>query len=121
MTVSKYQVEKYDPRVLRYAKERVAKDELREEGEAKWNVIYQTLKPIAERRGWKCDSITNAFDAAFELSNELEDGRVHELFTISHGLHEDMFADVRPIESIQFQIECANELLHILKRVGAQD
>ena len=108
--------EKYDSRILLYARERLQRDKLLEEGEEKWKVVCHALKAIAERRGWKRESITNAFDAALKLSNELGNEKVHQLFTIAHGMHEDMFADVKPIESIQFQIDCADELLHILKR-----
>ena len=100
--------------LLRHARERLEKGDRPQASERAWGAVVHALKPIADRRGWKYYTHTDAHIVARSLAIEQANSRIRELFSIAKGLRKNFYADSKPLAFLGDEIQDVEELLEIL-------
>ena len=108
-------------RLIRHAEERLALGDRLQTSEKAWGSVAHYLKVIADRRGWRYETHTQAFHVARALAAEQANPRIAELFAIAEGLHKNYYIDAVPFEFLSDNLENVRELLNILENVEPMD
>ena len=102
-------------RLMKYAQDRMDKEDILEEARKEWDTIVRLIKPLARRRGWKCDTDGDIDLAALNLSRECEDRELRLLFVSADDLRMDYFAGVKDVDYMERQLKDAKLLVKKLK------
>ena len=102
-------------RMLGYARDEMEREDLILEAERHLEFIYHRIRALAIRRGWKCDNLWDASDAASRLSKELDDENIKWLFNAAHGLVIDYFGVFTKLDLAKREIELVRSLLPTLE------
>ena len=78
------------------------------------------MKAVADRRGWKYETHSDAYVVARRLSAELDDPELHVLFTVATSLHKNFYADMIPIDNLRLDIEAIKSLMAKLRNAASQ-
>ena len=120
MTIPKIPIEGHDihsDRLIAQAEEELAKGDRLQASEKAWGAVAHRLKVIADHRGWEYTAHQHVYGVVRQLSDELGDQRVRDLFAYANGLHQNYYADATPLEELAHEIDRVKELLEMLNRV----
>ncbi len=120
MTLPEQPIESHDihsRRLIRHAEEMLEAGDRLQASEKAWGAVAHRLKVVADNRGWKYETHTDAFTLVRNLDREQRNPRIRTLFDVAHGLHNNYYKDTRPIDYIREQIADVKELLLILERI----
>lgn len=120
MTIPKIPIESHDvhsERLIAQAEDELAKGDRLQASEKAWGAVAHRLKVIADHRGWEYTAHRHVYGVVRQLSDELGNQSVRDLFAYANGLHQNYYADATPIEELAYEIDKVKELLDILNRV----
>ena len=80
-----------------------------------WGAAAHTVKAIAERRGWRHESHGDLFRVARIISDETEQPRVRELFSLASVLHRNFYEGWYTDEDVRSGLEEVREMLGLLE------
>ena len=84
--------------------------------EKAWGAVAHRLKVIAEQRGWEYTAHRHAYGVVRQLSDELRDQSVRDLFAYANG-YTRTTTPMRCPEELAYEIDKVKELLELLNRV----
>ncbi len=99
MLVLKYQAAA--SQFLEQAFDELEEGDLRQASEKGWGAAVETVKAIAEQRGWEHQSHESLFDAANSLANELGDAGIRRDFQTASALHTNFYEGWQPEEMVR--------------------
>ena len=108
--------ETHSDRLMRHAYRELDRGDRLQASEKAWGAVDYALKAVADRRGWKYETYSDAFNIIRRLVDELGD-RVYLLFMTANNLHRNYFIDAMPLNEIRQCLEFVEELVEMLKRV----
>ena len=120
MTLAQQPIESHDVhsrRLIRHAEAMLEAGDRLQASEKTWGAVAHRLKVVADNRGWKYESHTDAFTVVNNLVSEQQNPRIGTLFDVAHSLHINYYKDERHIDYIQRQLDDVKELLDILERI----
>ena len=77
--------------LLAQGREELADGDVRQASEKGWGTAAQTLKAIAERRGWEHRNHSALFDVISFLVSETRDHEIRRLFHVANALHVNFY------------------------------
>ena len=120
MTLEQRPIESHEvhsQRLMQHAWEQLDRGDRLQASEKAWGTVAHRLKVIANERGWRYVTHSNAFDIATRLAQEVGDPRLRILFSVANGLHRNNYVDAIPLHELRVEIEMAQELLEMLEQV----
>ena len=120
MTIPKIPIESHaahSERLIAQAEEELAKGDRLQASEKAWGAVAHRLKVIADHRGWDYSTHQQVYGVVRQLSDELGDQRVRDLFAYANSLHQNYYADATPLDELAHEIDRVKELLDMLNRV----
>ena len=120
MTLAQQPIESHDVhsrRLIQHAEEMLESGDRLQASEKAWGAVAHRLKVVADRRGLRYETHTDAFVVVRNLVREEQNPRIGTLFDVAHGMHINYYKDERSIDYIQRQLEDVKELLNILERI----
>ena len=104
-------------RLIGQAQEELEDGDRLQASEKAWGAVAHILKAIAKRRGWRYEAHAHAYRVARRLTTHAGNPRIYYLFEIANELHRNFYTDSQPLNSLQVNIECVNELMGMLMHV----
>ena len=111
--------ETHSDRLMRHAYRELDRGDRLQASEKAWGAVDYALKAVADRRGWKYETHSDAFNIIKRLVDELGD-RVYLLFMTANNLHRNYFIDAMPLEELRTDLAYVDELLEMLNGVGEE-
>ena len=111
--------ETHSDRLMRHAYRELDRGDRLQASEKAWGAVEYALKAVADRRGWKYETQSDAFNIIRRLVDELGD-RVYLLFMTANNLHLNYFIDAMPLEELRTDLAYVDELLEMLNGVGEE-
>ena len=111
--------ETHSDRLMRHAYRELDRGDRLQASEKAWGAVDYALKAVADRRGWKYETQSDAFNIIRRLVDELGD-RVYLLFMTANNLHRNYFIDAMPLEELRTDLAYVDELLGMLNGVGEE-
>ena len=111
--------ETHSDRLMRHAYRELDRGDRLQASEKAWGAVDYALKAVADRRGWKYETHSDAFNIIRRLVDELGD-RVYLLFMTANNLHLNYFIDAMPLEELRTDLAYVDELLEMLNGVGEE-
>lgn len=105
----------HSERLIEHAEEQLAKGDRLQASEKAWGAVAHQLKVVAAQRAWEYKLHSQAYGIIEKLSKELKSDRLLELFPVANNLHQNFYADTKPIEQIRGEIKQVKELLSLLE------
>lgn len=118
MTIREQPIESHEvhsERLLRHAIDQLEQGDRLQASEKAWGAVAHQMKVVAERRGWLYRTHRHAYEIADRLSEETGDPNLLRLFNTANTLHQNYYADEKPISVLKKDIEDVKELLKILE------
>ena len=118
MTIREQPIESHEvhsKRLIQHAMEQLEKGDRLQASEKAWGAVAHQMKMVAEQRGWPYKTHRHAYEIADRLSEEMGDPNVRRLFNTANTLHQNFYADEKPISVLKKDIEDVKELLYILE------
>ncbi len=104
----------HSERLMRHAEEQLAKGDRLQASEKAWGAAVHRLKDIANKRGWKYDTHTEAYAVIRRLVEETNDPQLRRLFRVASNLHRNYYLDAEPLEELAVDIDDVRLLLRKL-------
>ncbi|MCY3638900.1 MAG: hypothetical protein OXG80_07360 [Chloroflexi bacterium] len=120
MTLPEQPIESHDihsRRLIRHAEVMLEVGDRLQASEKAWGAVAHRLKVVADNRGWKYETHTDAARVVNSLAMEQGNPRIRTLFDVAELMHINYYKDTRPIEYIRQQTADVKELLSILERI----
>ena len=120
MTLPEQPIESHDihsRRLIRHAEEMLEAGDRLQASEKAWGAVAHRLKVVADNRGWRYETATDACTAVMILAREQRNPNIRTLFDVAYGLHNYYYGDTRPADYIREQVADVKELLAILERI----
>ena len=118
MTIPKVPIEGHDihsERLIAQAEEELAKGDRLQASEKAWGAVAHQLKVIADQRGWEYNTHQQVYRVVSLLSDEVGGQELKDIFGIANSLHQNFYADVKPLEQLENEIGRVKDLLDMLK------
>ena len=109
--------ETHSDRLMRHAYRELDRGDRLQASEKAWGAVDYALKAVADRRGWKYETQSDAFGIVRRLAEELDDEGLRLLFISATYIYRFYWIDAVPLDEIRRCLEDADELLKTLKRV----
>ena len=106
----------HSDRLIADAEEVLAKGDRLQASEKAWGAVAHHLKVIAAQRGWEYTTHRQVYGVASRLSDEVGGQELKDIFGIANSLHQNFYADVKPLEQLENEIGRVKDLLEMLKR-----
>ncbi len=123
MTISEQHIESHEvhsKRLLQHAIEQLEKGDRLQASEKAWGAAAHQMKVVAEKRGWPYKTHRHAYEIADRLSEEEGNPTLRRLFNTANTLHQNFYADEKPVSVLEKDIEDVKELLDILESTLGQ-
>ena len=118
MTLAQQPIESHDihsRRLIRHAEDMLEAGDRLQASEKAWDAVAHRLKVVADTRGWRYETYTDASTIALNLSIEHANPRIRMLFDVALGLHINYYGDIKTTEYLRSEIDDVKELLSILQ------
>ena len=103
---------------LAKARTYLAEGDLLQAAEKGWGAAAQSVKAVAEQRGWRHSTHGDLFRAINRLTNEAADPSLHKQFLVANGLHNNFYEGELPRASVAAGLEDVEELVRNLQRLS---
>lgn len=120
MTLARQPIESHDVhscRLIQHAEEMLDAGDRLQASEKAWGAVAHRLKVVADNRGWKYETHTDAFRVVNNLVREQQNPRIRTLFSVAHGLHINYYGDIKTTDYLRGELEDVKEMLAILERI----
>ena len=120
MTLPEQPIESHDVhsrRLIRHAEEMLEAGDRLQASEKAWGAVAHRLKVVADNRGWRYESHTDASRVIRGLTMEQGNPRIRTLFDVAQLMHMNYYKDTWEIGYIRDQVSDVKELLLILERI----
>ena len=109
--------ETHSDRLMRHAYRELDRGDRLQASEKAWGAVAHGIKAVAARRGWRCETHSDAFRIIQRLVEETGDREFRHLFGVANNLHKNYYIDAMSLEEILQWLEDVEELVEMLKRV----
>ena len=99
------------------SRDELARGDLQQASEKGWGAAAQTMKAIAESRGWEHGRHRHLHQIASRLRAEAGDRDIYRLFNTAGALHENFYEDQMTIQDVAEALEDVQELLKNLEQI----
>ena len=106
----------HSDRLIADAEEELAKGDRLQASEKAWGAVARRLKVIAAQRGWEYNTHRQVYGVVSRLSDEVGGQELKDIFGIANSLHQNFYADVKPLDQLENEIGRVKDLLEMLKR-----
>lgn len=123
MTIRQQPIESHEvhsKRLLQHATEQLEKGDRLQASEKAWGAVAHQMKVVAEKRGWPYKTHRHVYEIADRLSEEMGDPTLRRLFNTANTLHQNFYADEKPVSVLKKDIDDVKELLDILESTLGQ-
>ena len=103
--------------LLEKARDELAQGDLRQASEKGWGAAAQTVKAVAERRGWRHDGHAALFQAVNHIVSETNDPHLGMIFYTANGLHINFYEDVMGRELVEIGLDQVDEFVQKLEEM----
>ena len=97
--------------LLEQATQELAEGDLRQASEKGWGAAAQTVKAIAEQRGWTHNSHGGLFHVVNRLAGETGDEDISALFHIASSLHVNFYENWLPRAMVEVGLHSVERFL----------
>ena len=88
--------------------------------EKSWGAAACALKAIAEQRGWHHQSHSLLFDISGQVSEELGNPSMRDLFAVARSMHQNFYQDWYQEDEVEHGVRRAREYLGELEAVTVE-
>ena len=106
----------HSDRLIADAEQELAMGDRLQASEKAWGAVAHQLKVIADQRGWEYITHRQVYGVVRRISDEVGGQELKDIFGIANALHQNFYADVKPIEQLENEIGRVKDLLEMLKR-----
>ena len=106
----------HSDRLIADAEQELAKGDRLQASEKAWGAVAHRLKVIAAQRGWEYTTHRQVYGVVRRISDEVGGQELKDIFGIASSLHQNFYADVKPLEQLENEIGRVKDLLEMLKR-----
>ena len=120
MTLPEQPIESHDVhsrRLIRHAEDMLEAGDRLQASEKAWGAVVHRLNVVADNRGWKYETVTDACTVVLNLAREQGNPRIRILFDVAQGLHINYYGDIKTTDYLRSEVEDVKELLSILERI----
>ena len=110
----------HSERLMAQAEQELAEGDRLQASEKAWAAVAHQLKVIADQRGWEYSTHQQVYRVVNQLSEEVGGQELKDIFGIANSLHQNFYADVKPLEQLENEIGRVRDLLEMLKRVESR-
>ena len=107
----------HSERLISQAEDELANGDRLQASEKAWGAVARSLKVIADRRGWEYNTHQQVYRVVSQLSEEIGGQELKDLFGLANSLHQNFYADVKPLEQLENEIGRVKDLLDMLNGV----
>jgi predicted nucleotidyltransferase len=101
--------------LLAQGREELADGDVRQASEKGWGTAAQTLKAIAEQRGWEHRNHAALFDAISFLVSETRDHEIRRLFHVANALHVNFYENWDNAANVSSALDDVERFLDMLE------
>ncbi len=101
--------------LLQKAHEALAQGDLIQASEKGWGAAAQTVKAVAERRGWQHNGHRHLFEIVKQVVDETGERRIRELFITANSLHTNFYENWFTEEDVAASLDQVQELVDRLE------
>lgn len=98
MALAQEPIESHDihsRRLIQHAEEMLEAGDRLQASEKAWGAVAHRLKVIADARGWKYETVTDACTVVLNLAREQRNPQIRTLFDVALGLHINYYGDIK--------------------------
>ena len=106
----------HSDRLIADAEIELAKGDRLQASEKAWGAVAHQLKVIAEQRGWEYNTHGQVYGVVSRISDEVGGQELTDLFGVANSLHQNFYADVKPLEQLENEIGRVKDLLEMLSQ-----
>ena len=118
MTLAQQPIESHDVhsrRLIQHAEDMLEAGDRLQASEKAWGAVAHRLKVVADNRGLRYETYTDASAVVLDLSIEQNNPRIRTLFDVAYGLHINYYGDIKTTDYLRSEIDNVKELLAILQ------
>ncbi len=98
-------------RLLGQAHAELDAGDLRQASEKAWGAAAQMVKAAAQHRGWEHSSHRGLFLTINQLTDEVGDPEIHDLFIFANGLHTNFYEDTFGADKVARYLDSTEEFV----------
>ena len=102
--------------LLEKARHELAQGDLRQASEKGWGAAAQTVKAVAEERGWRHDGHAALFEVVNRMVSETGDRHLGMIFYTANGLHINFYENVMGRELVEIGLDQVERFVDGLDR-----
>jgi hypothetical protein len=95
-------------------------EDLVQASEKSWAAAACALKSIAEHRGWRHQSHSLLYDLSNQAADELGRPELQDLFAFANTMHQNLYENLMPIETVEYGVGRVKAYLAELEVVSPQ-